>query len=156
MVDEATFKKARAQAIQTLKAMGAEGGAVVLHPWRHRAVDGCTKWYAGLHVHAIVYGRVDADKRPAGTFVRTTRPAQKSVRGTFAYLLDHGGYYYKGHAVSWFGTLSYNAGLGVKPLEDEPMRCDRCGAVLEQFGEYAMSKALAFDLVGTLREEGGG
>lgn len=115
-----------------LRRMGSLGGALVVHGERHPcAAEEEYEWHPGAHVHALVWGRVDADLRPGGVVVRTLRYAQATVGGTLAYLLDHCSVVRKGHAVHYFGVATYNKSPGLEKLEPVEFRCQLCGGPLE-------------------------
>ena len=123
--------QARKEAWRALRRMGATGGAIVVHGWRHAPSGVGIEWRPGLHVHALVFGRIDERARPAGVFVMTKRPKQESLIGTLAYLLDHAACMEGGHAITWVGSCSYNkAGADPKRTPDGP-RCPVCNALME-------------------------
>jgi len=116
---------------KTLLVMGAHGGLVVIHPWRHTGPLGDDCWRVGVHAHALVYGPVDASLRPPGAFVKVL-PERESLAGTLNYLLEHAGFVDGGHAVRWFGSCSYNKTGGlVVPRLPEVVLCPLCSGPLE-------------------------
>jgi hypothetical protein len=120
--------------------MGATGALLVVHPWRHSVGAVGTVWTRGLHVHALVRGKVNARARPKDAFVRVLRHRQESLVGTISYLLDHAGYVPRGHAVRWFGSLSYNKlGRTEVSLPEGPL-CGTCGSLMEPVNDSPWSR----------------
>ncbi len=120
---ETKFRRLRTQAYKDLKTMGVHGGLLVFHPWRKRCLQcgaifeggRCTdghrigfEWLDGPHFHALVYGKVDHDRRPEGVVVKTVPPNKKRSRiATLKYVLDHAGLTEGLHGLTWFGSLAY-------------------------------------------------
>ena len=122
---ESGLRIQRARVYSTLKAMGFVGGITAYHPWRKRClgcgavfeVKGCPEckerlgfeWVISPHWHVIGIGRVDADRRPAGAFVKAIpRGKGRSWTATIKYILDHAGVAKDHHAYTWWGEFSYN------------------------------------------------
>lgn len=125
------ISRLRTQAWGVLRRMGARGAVLVVHGWRHRPEDACTVWVDGPHVHALVFGRVDADKRPRSVVVRTVRREQANVGGTIAYLLNHAATSPRQHAVAWVGSLSYRKLKAGRRERRTAPSCPVCGAEME-------------------------
>ena len=119
------LRRERAKVYSTLKAMGFVGGITAFHPWRKRCLAcgavfesagcrSCTarvgfEWVTSPHWHTIGIGRVDADKRPPGVFVKAIpRGKGRSWTATIKYVLDHAGVAKDHHAYTWWGEFSYN------------------------------------------------
>ena len=119
------FAAQRHQVYDTLKTMGFVGGITAYHPWRKRCigcgavfeVKGCPEckerlgfeWVVSPHWHTIGLGRVDADKRPEGVFVKAIpRGKVRSWTATIKYVLDHAGVAQDHHAYTYWGEFSYN------------------------------------------------
>ena len=119
--DEATLRRQRKGVYSTLRAMGFVGGICVFHPWRKRCLE-CgasfegghphtlgVEWVVSPHWHVIGLGKVDADKRPRGAFVKAIpRGKGRSWTATIKYVLDHAGVADNHHAYTWWGEFSYN------------------------------------------------
>lgn len=113
----------------------------MVHPWR-KLKDGAGRtvqpvvWLPGPHVHALVWGRVDERKRPAGAYVRALRSMQETVVGTLAYLLDHAGVVIRKHALRWWGVASYNKCPGVPKYSKDKVTplCPLCGGSMRELG----------------------
>lgn len=73
-------------------AIGLDGGAYVLHPWRQ--TDGTRDWRVGVHYHFIAYGYLmntkQIQKRYPGWVVKNLGK-RNSIRHTVSYLLTHAG-----------------------------------------------------------------
>lgn len=121
---------------EVLRKMGFRGGLLVVHLWRHRETEnGCgpTEWFWGPHAHVVGYGVVDAVRRPPGWYVESMREKQGSLEATVSYLVNHAAVVPGGHAVTWFGHLSYNK-FGASPslpVGGGPA-CPRCGGPMER------------------------
>lgn len=115
---------------RVLKGMGVSGGALIAHPERHATEVGEVTWREGWHVHAVVFGHVDNERRPMGAFVRTL-DERITVAGTFAYLLNHSWVQPGKHSVRWFGTLSYNTAGRIPRAPRAERACPLCGGPLE-------------------------
>jgi len=158
---KADFNALRNSVYRTLRSMGAQGGCLVFHPWRKRCIRcgavfetrGCPRghregleWVEAPHFHAILYGRVDADKRPAGAFVKTIVPKTKrrSWTATLKYVLDHCGVAEGAHALTWWGAWSYNRmpqarieRFGTFRLRQDTERiCPHCGTQMVPLVTY--------------------
>ncbi len=122
---DSNLKSDRRKVYETLKAMGFVGGISAFHPWRKRCLgcgesfesrgcrNGCRdlgfEWTESPHWHVIGLGRVDADKRPAGAFVKAIPKGKgRSWTATVKYILDHVGVAKDHHAYTWWGEFSYN------------------------------------------------
>lgn len=129
------------EAWRVLRAVGARGGLLVPHLWRRQdamkdrswpQTPVSATWYAP-HVHFVGYGKVDAEKRPPGAFVRLIRRTEgdEDVCKLTAYLLDHSGYFPRKHCIRWVGSASYNRCSGVERPPDEWLHfawpCPMCG-----------------------------
>lgn len=110
------LERERRAVYAVLARMGFLGGAAVYHPQRH---EGASCWWDSPHWHVVGYGRVDADKRPSGWFVKTISGSEAERRswvGTLYYVLNHcgfarwslGGKEHTTEALTWFGGWSYN------------------------------------------------
>lgn len=103
------------------------GGCIAYHPWRHEA---CT-WFEGPHYHALFNGRINAEQRPPGVVVRTLRPKQKSLRKTWAYVVDHAGVWGNKHTTRWFGHFAYARFAAPKLRGPDAPDCPMCGRPME-------------------------
>ena len=125
---------------RVLQQMGVRGGLTVVHPWRHDGPLSLGCWYEGPHAHAVVYGNVDEEKRPAGVVVKTVLEGQEKglpeplCAMVVGYLTNHAGYVGQGHVLRWFGSLAYNKALRVGRPPEPPVvseKCPVCGGALE-------------------------
>lgn len=84
------------------------------------------------HLHAITYGRVDEDKRPAGSLVKTNKKridSESALFGKLFYILSHAALIHGRRTIRDYGLLRQMK--KVKEYHDlEEERCPLCGAVL--------------------------
>ncbi len=134
----------RAQEIS--KRAGIQGGCLIFHHLRaynendleEDLASGSSwktapaSWYFSPHFHVIGVGFTSKKKilhmnEKTGWVVKNLGE-RKSVRSTALYQLSHA--YIpegRGHAVRWFGIMSYNK-LSIKPLPPEKHCCPECGS----------------------------
>lgn len=127
-----------ARAYAVLGSMGFTGGAIVFHPYRH---DGACTWVEGPHFHAVGFGLVNAEDRPAGwvvrdvTLLRDPDGKKRSWLATLKYVLDHSlvprAADHRYHSLRWFGALSYTKFSSRDGRDTTTARtdfCAECGA----------------------------
>lgn len=122
-----TFRRERSAVYRVMERMRFLGGIAVFHAQRHHGAD-C--WFDSPHWHVIGYGRVDADRRPTGWFVKTISKGEREARswlGTLYYVLNHCAFArwtvkvysdkipdlsvdvdHTTEALTWFGGWAYN------------------------------------------------
>jgi hypothetical protein len=119
---------------RVLAPMGFVGGAIVFHPFRH---DGQCTWFDGPHFHAIGFGRVDENLRPAGWVVKDVTHVRDRGEGkprswpaTLKYVLDHSlvprAADHRYHSIRWFGALSYTKFSSRDGRDTTSVRTDFC------------------------------
>ena len=126
------------------KMAGIQGGCIIFHHLRgYNEADlkedlaagsswktAPAAWYLSPHFHVIGVGFTSKKKiqhmyEKTG-WVVVNLGERKSVRSTALYQLSHAYIPEKGHAIRWFGCMSYNK-LKVKPLPPEEHLCPECG-----------------------------
>ena len=134
---DAFFRKAA----RVLKDMGALGGAMVFHAWRHEGRSPLTSfWGWGPHVHAMYWGKLDHSGRPDDVVVKVIdeRPPEgdrsAALVGRLSYMLNHCAVIEKKHALRWYGVATYRGTPGVPkpPSESLAPSCPLCGREMER------------------------
>lgn len=128
--------KAREAVRGILRGLGVVGGLLIFHGLRHRRLgDQDFEWFPGPHFHVMAYGRVDNLQPRAGWVVKTLRPGQTTIVGTLAYLLNHCSTSARGHALTWFGCLSYRT-FKCPCARVKGTPCPACGTPMEYLGYF--------------------
>ncbi len=127
------------------KMAGIQGGCIIFHHLRGYNENDLAEdvaagsswktapaaWYLSPHFHVIGVGFTSKKKirhmHEETGWVVVNLGERSSVRSTALYQLSHAYVPEKGHAIRWFGCLSYNK-LKVQPLPPEDHRCPECGS----------------------------
>ncbi len=135
------YKRLKAFAIKLIKKAGIRGGAVIFHSHR---VNRHKQRYLSPHFHVVGYGYVQNTKqfhKASAGWVYKNMGTRASLAGTIIYALDHCGLAYEqgntkriGHALTWFGLLSYNkiAKESVTTVE-QTVPCKACSTDLHEY-----------------------
>lgn len=143
------YKRSKAEALAVLKKAGAFGGVMVCHPYRQN--NGSMEWRAGPHFHALVNGRINWAKVPAGWVV--SNKGERPIDAMFSvayYLCSHAGVGLGGvnkngqqmsiNSVSYFGNCGTNNGNAPGILREDvansTMECKTCSMGLYRVREY--------------------
>jgi hypothetical protein len=135
------YKQLKKYTIKLIKKVGIIGGAVVFHAYR---LNKYKQLYLSPHFHAVVYGYVldtiDFNQAFPGWIIKNMG-TRKSIAGTLMYVLDHCGLGYEngvrmGHALTWFGALSYNKIAKDSIIKEE--KAIQCSACPEELKEYEL------------------
>ena len=135
-----SFQDMRRKVYKILKQVKCIGGMCVYHPKRfnkrgkwYKEEYPLNAWYYSPHFHIVGYGWVFVTRQIYnfyGYFVKNIG-IRKTVKGTIWYELSHCAAIPEGgHAITWFGNLSYN-NLKVKYVKKENV-CPICGATLHK------------------------
>ena len=127
------------------KMAGIQGGSIMFHHLRGYNEEDLKEdlaagsswktapaaWYLSPHFHVIGVG-FTSEKKIRHMYEETgwvvvNLGERDSVRSTALYQLSHAYIPEKGHAIRWFGSLSYSK-LKVKPLPPEEHLCPECGS----------------------------
>lgn len=141
------------------KMAGIRGGSMMFHHLRgyneeDQAEDlaagfgwktAPASWYFSPHFHVIGVGTTSKDKirkmhKKTG-WVVVNLGERKSIKSTAHYQLSHAWIPEKGHAIRWFGCMSYNK-LKVKPLPPQKHVCPDCGSEFQKL-KFVSSEAEA-------------
>ena len=132
----ASYDRFFREAARILKSMGALGGAMVFHAWRHAGSTPLTTYWAwGPHVHALYWGKLDHAGRPDDVVVKVIPDnGGRDVPSTLSYLLNHCAVVVRKHALRWYGVATYAGTPGVpKPPKQEIVpSCPLCGREMER------------------------
>ncbi len=121
----------RKKAYEVLKNCGLEGGTLIFHPFRYDSIK--EAWYVSPHYHALGFGWIKRTKweREQSGWIVENHGIRKSVRWTAWYQLTHAGVKKGSHAITWFGSCSYNVLKLEKMPDPEPEICPYCGSTLK-------------------------
>lgn len=144
-------KKLKRKALKIAVKTGIVGGCAILHhlrrvgeSYRHDDTetyasadkDDPAKWYLSPHVHIVGFGYTSKNLvlktyHETGYVVKNLGVRQ-SVRATVLYQLSHAYIPEKGHALTWFGEMSYNSKMfKAVPFPKEKPECPDCGLKLK-------------------------
>ncbi len=142
------------KAAEVLRSLGALGGCLVAHGWRHQpkgAHQLLSYWSWGPHVHAMYWGKLEG-RVPPGIIVKVKRREQTTISGTLGYLLNHCAVIDKKHSLRWYGVATYRGTPGLETAPREPLRpfCPMCGREMERelldtTGGYGRPEAVPWD-----------
>jgi len=132
------LEKLRKEAIRILKEVKADGGIIVIHPFKTDHKTG--NLYDAPHFHAIGFGWVEGlaeAYKKNGWRVIPMKP-RDSIFATVLYQLSHAGIKKGKHTLVWFGKLSYSE-LKVD-YEPEKQICPVCERKLEELTYFYAGK----------------
>ena len=132
------LEKLRKEAIRILKEVKADGGIIVIHPFKTDHKTG--NLYDAPHFHAIGFGWVEGlaeAYKKNGWRVIPMKP-RDSIFATVLYQLSHAGIKKGKHTLVWFGRLSYSE-LKVD-YEPEKQICPVCERKLEELTYFYAGK----------------
>jgi hypothetical protein len=128
-----SFKELKKIARNLLKKAGIVGGLMIFHPFRQ---DIDKLWYWSPHFHVMGHGWVkntDQIFYKTGWIIKNIG-VRKSISSTIFYQLSHCGIHQSNHALTWFGTMSYNQ-LKLSPIQPEKHLCLICQQELIQVSQ---------------------
>ena len=172
------YKQLRKIARDVAKMSGIQGGCVIFHHLRRYNEEdqkedlaagyswqtSPASWYYSPHFHVIGVGFTSAKaikkmvektkKKYGAPWVVVNLGERKSVYSTAMYQLSHAYVPEKGHAVTWFGVMSYNnqamkdketgkiirPSFRPKPLAPQKHECPECGAEFQNL-KFVSSEA---------------
>jgi hypothetical protein len=128
--------------LRLVKKAGIVGGAIIFHSHR---LNKYKQLYLSPHFHVVGYGYVQETKKfrkACDGWIYKNMGVRASLAGTLIYALDHCGLAYKngervGHALIWFGALSYNKiAKDSIVIEEKAVKCSACP---EELLEYELA-----------------
>jgi len=128
----------RKTAIKILKEVKADGGIVIIHPFKTDPKTGYL--YDAPHFHVVGFGWLEGlaeAYKKNGWKVIPMKP-RDSTFATVVYLLSHAGIRKGKHTLVWFGKLSYSE-LKVD-YEPEKQVCPACGEELVELTFFYAGK----------------
>jgi len=132
------LEKLRKTAIKILKKVKADGGIIIIHPFRTNHKNDYL--YDSPHFHVIGFGWVEGlaeAYKKNGWKVIPLEP-RDSTFATVVYQLSHAGVRKRKHTLVWFGKLSYSE-LKVD-YEPEKQICPVCERKLEELTFFYAGK----------------
>ena len=124
------LEKLRKIAIKILKQVKADGGLIVIHPFKTDHKTGYL--YDAPHFHVVGFGWVEglAEAYKKNGWKIVPKGYRDSNFATVVYLLSHAGIKKGKHTLVWFGKLSYSE-LKVEKEEKKEF-CPACGDELKE------------------------
>ena len=132
------LEKLRKTAIKILKEVKADGGIVVIHPFKTNHDTGYL--YDAPHFHVIGFGWLDglAEAYKKNGWKIVPKGPRDSTFATVVYQLSHAGIRERKHTLVWFGKLSYSE-LKVEIEHEKPV-CPACNAELVELTFFYAGK----------------
>jgi len=136
---KAGYKKLKDHAVKLVKKSGIKGGVIIFHSHR---INKAKELYISPHFHVIGYGYIEGTKlfyKASAGWIYKNMGKRDSLSGTIIYALDHCGLSYEGehrigHAITWFGLLSYNKIVKDSiVIEDKSIPCTACTTALHEY-----------------------
>ncbi len=130
------YKELKKIVYRVLKKVGAQGGAMIFHPFRFNQLE--QFWFYAPHFHVMGFGWLEGIKELYNSegWIVKNKGLRESIFGTFHYLLSHCGIKKSTHSLVWFGDLSY----GKLKMEKDPESniCPLCSAKLRPIYYYGL------------------
>lgn len=132
------IKELRKKARSILEELRADGGTIIVHPYKTE--KGSKMLYPALHFHVVGSGWLVGSRelyKKNGWIVINLGPVN-SAFATVLYQLSHAGIKKGAHTLTWFGGLSYSE----LKVEKEPKTdvCPACNSELEEIYYYGLDK----------------
>jgi hypothetical protein len=123
-----TLPKMRNNAMNYVKEVGFEGGAIVYHAYRKNPKKGM---YYSPHFHMLGYGWIDGEKvnevYEKHGYICKNLGLRNNLPKTIIYELGHASVpKNKAHVVTWFGSMGYRK-IHVEKVHGEKEKCPICG-----------------------------
>jgi len=132
------LEKLRKYAIKILKEVKADGGIIIIHPFKTDHKTGYL--YDSPHFHVVGFGWLEclADAYKKHGWKIIPKGPRDSTFATVVYQLSHAGIKKGKHTLVWFGELSYSE-LKVEK-EQTKVVCPACGEELKEMCFFYVGK----------------
>lgn len=159
------WRELRTLAYKISKMAGIQGGSVIYHHLRSyneedleedleagfNWIKAPASWYYSPHFHVLGVGftsknKVEHTYKKTGWIVKNLGE-RESLKATAQYQLSHAYIPLRGHALTWFGCMSYNK-LKVGPLPLQEHNCPECGSKFRKLDFVSLeAKAIVESMV---------